>query len=89
MITVCNTFIFSVLTYYTVYRYVVQQNKSFQEVSQIHFQWQTVYLSSTMIVLYTTHSVKNEVSIISIQIVVTLNQDNTHLVKTFIFHFDR
>lgn len=64
MITIANTFIFTVITYYTLYRYVVQQNKSFQEVSQIHFQWHTVYLSSTMVVLYTTHSVRNEVVIV-------------------------
>lgn len=63
MITIANTFVFTVLTFYTLYRYLVQQNETFQEVSQIHFQWQTVYLTSTMAVLFTTHLVTNEVSI--------------------------
>lgn len=63
MITIANTFIYTVLTYLTLYRYVVQQNESFQEVFQIHFQWQTVYLSSMLVVLYTTHSVASEVYI--------------------------
>lgn len=77
MITIANTFIFTVLTCLTLYRYVVQQNQAYQEVSQIHFQWQTVYLSSMLVVLRTSHSVTSKVNNRTLKIVTNIRPKHT------------
>lgn len=62
MIITASTFIFSVLTFYTFYRYIVQQHESFKDLLWMHLQWQLFYLIFTLLVIYTANQVTSEVN---------------------------
>lgn len=61
MVNAAITFIFSVLTFYTFYRYILEQNGFFKEVSFVHFIWQMFYLIGILKVIYSANQVTNEV----------------------------
>lgn len=61
MFNAASVFIFSVLTLYTFYRYILQQNEFFKQTSITHFIWQTYYLSHTLMVIHSSNRVTNEV----------------------------
>lgn len=62
MFYTANAFMLTVLTYYNIYRYVVQHNPLFQEYTLVHFQWQIAYLILTLVIFNATHSIECEVS---------------------------
>lgn len=57
-----DAFMLTVLTYYNLYRYIVQQNPLFQEYTLVHFQWQITYVIVTLIILSATHSIERQVN---------------------------
>lgn len=57
------TFVFSVLTFYSFYRYTFQQNDFFKELSWMHLQWEIIFLASTLTAIYAANRVSNEVII--------------------------
>lgn len=64
MVITAYTFIFSVISLYTFYRYFVQHNEFFKDLSWLHFQWQFFYLISMLMIIYTANLVTNEVKFI-------------------------
>lgn len=62
MLITAASFIFSVLTFYTFYRFAVQKDKFFNDLLWLHLQWCTLYLASTLLVIYMANQVKREVN---------------------------
>lgn len=60
MVITAYTFIFSVITLHTFYRYVIQRNEEFKDLSWLHFQWQFFYLISMLLIIYTANLVTRE-----------------------------
>lgn len=53
---------FSVLTSYTFYRYVLQQNFDFEDISGEHFAYELLFITSTLASIYRSNRVSSEVN---------------------------
>lgn len=62
MVNAGVTLVYSVLTFYTFYRYIVQQNDIFEDLSLVHFQWELLFVSSLLTSIYIADQVSSEVS---------------------------
>lgn len=62
MILTGYTFIISVLTYYTFYRYIVQQDDYFKDFAWMHIEVQIFYLISILVVIYNANRMIIEVN---------------------------
>lgn len=65
IVTACSFFV-SILTYYTFYRLIVQQNGKFEDFALMHAQFQMFHFTSILNVVYSASRVVNEVSHYSI-----------------------
>lgn len=63
MVNAAVTMMFSVLTFYSIYKYIFQQIDQFREASWVHLQWEFMYIASTLMGIYTASRVSSEVSI--------------------------
>lgn len=61
MFNVAVTFVFSVLSFYTFYRFIVDPNEFFKQVALIHFFWQSFYLIYVFMVIYVGSVIKSKV----------------------------
>lgn len=61
MNTAC-TFLFSVLTCYTFYRYTVHPNELLKQLSFIHSVWLLLFFTSTIAVIYSSELMTSEAS---------------------------
>lgn len=82
MFTTACTFIFSVLTCYTFYRFLIQQDTFLKDLSLLHFNWQIFFLTSTLMVIITANLVTSEVNIS----ITTANLRFLSIVNRFEFH---
>lgn len=64
MVNTANTFVFSVFTFYTLYRYILQQNEMFEKLLWTHLRWELFYFVPTLIFIYTADLVATEASIV-------------------------
>lgn len=65
---VCGfAFVLSVLTFFTFYRYIHQQNEFFQQLSAVHSLWMIFYLPVILIVIHCGSLLTREVLIHSNQ----------------------
>lgn len=55
------TFLFSVLTFYTFYRYNAQPNEFLTQLTFMHSVWQFMFLTSTIAVIYNSELVTSAV----------------------------
>lgn len=62
MFNIGATFIFSILTFYTFYRYILEQNDFFQQVTFVHFYWQIFYLVYAFMVIYAGSVIASKVN---------------------------
>lgn len=62
MVITAFTFGISVMTYYTFYRYIVQQNEHYRDFAWEHAQFQIYYLTLILIIIYNANRVMNEVN---------------------------
>lgn len=62
MVLTGYTFTLSVLTYYTFYRYIVQQNEYYKDFAWMHIEVQMYYLISIFTVIYNANRIINEVN---------------------------
>lgn len=74
MFNIGNTFIFSVLTLYTFYRYILQQNELYRDLSYSHFHWQIFYFFYAFILIYAGSTVTSKVIYYFIQIYLKLSR---------------
>lgn len=63
MINTGASFIFSVLTFYSFFHYMIQQNDYFRDLSWKHVQWEVVILTTTITVISSASSMAYEVHI--------------------------
>lgn len=63
MVNAAATFVYSVLTFYTFYRYILQKDEVFGQLLWEQVKWEIFYLCSTLMVIYTTYIVSSEVNI--------------------------
>lgn len=56
------TLMFSILTFYTFFRYVLQQNSDFEDISWGHFVFELLVLTSTLTSVYRSSRVSSEVN---------------------------
>lgn len=63
MYNIGQSFIFSVLSFYTFYRYLIEPNEFFKQVALVHFYWQLFYLIYTNMVIYVGSVVTSKVNI--------------------------
>lgn len=63
MVNTACTFIFSVLSFYSFYRYSFQEDEFFKKLALLHFGWLSFFLTSTLTVIYTANLVASEVNI--------------------------
>lgn len=63
MVNTAATFLFTILTLYTFYRYILHQDEFFKDLSLLHLKWQLFYLSVTLTVIYTANQVAREVNV--------------------------
>lgn len=61
MVHTAATFVQSVLTFYSFYRYILQRDDFFKEILLTYFQWQLYYLALTITVIYTANLLTKEV----------------------------
>lgn len=65
MVNTAASFIFSIFTFYSFYRYIVDQSDFFKETAILHFDWQIYYLASALVVIRSANQLANEVNIIN------------------------
>lgn len=63
MYNIGQSFIFSVLSFYTFYRYLIEPNEFFKQVALVHFYWQLFYLIYAYMVIYAGSVVTSKVNI--------------------------
>lgn len=63
MINIGATFVYSVLTFYTFYRYILQRNSYHERLTRQHFNYQIFYLIYTNMVIYAGSILAREVGI--------------------------
>lgn len=62
MLSVAVTFVFSVLSFYTFYRYIIDPTEFFKQMALIHFFWQSFYLIYAFMIIYAGSVIKSKVS---------------------------
>lgn len=65
MFNIGATFVFSVLTFYTLYRYILQRNEFFEKLTRIHLDFQVFYFIYTLTVIYAGSIIAREVNSVS------------------------
>lgn len=63
MFNIGATFVFSVLTFYTLYRYILHQTEFFERLTRIHFDYQIFYAIYIYMVIYAGSIIAREVNI--------------------------
>lgn len=63
MVNTACTFVFSVLSFYSFYRYLFQPDELLKALSMLHFGWLLFFLTSTLTVIYNANLVASEVNI--------------------------
>lgn len=62
VINAAYTFVFSLLTLYAAWRYVIDQGDDVKEMLFIHVIWQLFFTISTLTIIYTASLVNSEVN---------------------------
>lgn len=62
MIITAFTFASTVLTYFALYRYIVQQNEYYQDFVWVHIQFQIYYLILMLLIIFNANHVIIEVN---------------------------
>lgn len=68
MFNIGATFIFSVISFYTFYRYILEQNEFFEQVTVVHFYWQIFYLIYAYMIIYAGSVVNEKVNELKLSI---------------------
>lgn len=61
MFNIAATFVYSVLTCYTLYRYFLEQNEFFRQLASVHLHWQLFYVIYALAVIYAGNAVASKV----------------------------
>lgn len=61
MINIGTAFVFSVLTFYSMYQYILQQNELFGHIAYVHINYQIFYMTCTTLVIYAGSLIAREV----------------------------
>lgn len=65
IVNAAATFVFSVLTFNTIYRYILQPNEHLRDLLYVQLKWESFYLFTTLMVIHICDLVTSEVSIVS------------------------
>lgn len=68
MFDIGATFIFTVLTCYTLYRYIVQRNALFEQLAYLHINFQVFYTFYAIAVIYAGDLIAREVNSLAISL---------------------
>lgn len=58
------TFVFSIFTFYTLYRYILQQNDFYAHFTKLHLTYQFFYMIYTNMVVYAGSLIGREVNLL-------------------------
>lgn len=61
MFTTAYTFAYSVLGFYTCYRYIREKSELYKDQTWVHFKWQLYFLAIVLRVIYTAQQLSSEV----------------------------
>lgn len=67
MTILCGTFIFAVLTAYTIYRYIIIGNDFLGEMTLVHMDWHIIYSFFTIMITFAGSYVKRKVLQVKLQ----------------------
>lgn len=76
IINAASSFLFSLTTLYTLYRYTVQPNEMLGQLSFIHSVYQLMFLMSTIAIIYSSELVTSEVNFIRNNSVLNMNRSS-------------
>lgn len=65
MITIANSFLFTILTLYTFYRRAISTDDIFVAMTDYNFMWQSLYLIYLFLIFYTGYLITSKVNSIS------------------------
>lgn len=63
IVNAAYTFLFSILTLYTLYLYFIQRSDELEAIFFMHLTWYIFFSSSTLTVIYTANQVNSEVNV--------------------------